>query len=250
MTYVDTGVTPNVIHVVYDTSQAGGQGIETFDTSGNPIATPNGVILYHELSHAFHFALGQVPFPQTACPGNTTDEPAAEIDENVMRTELGLCQRDVCNHNGQIGWGATCGGRGTPDGPPLPDGSSGSGGGGGGGGGCFIVTAAVGTATTFEVLRLRAVRDRLAARIGVGSRLIGAIYQEYLQFSPAIAVQIAPESRGPTSGASVDCRAAVRVVQFGRTLDAWALDARPSSSRRPKPCSPPARQARRGWWPR
>ncbi|HEY6291923.1 MAG TPA: hypothetical protein VI455_10240 [Terriglobia bacterium] len=194
-TYIDTGVTPNVIHVVYDTSQDGGQGIDAFDTAGNPIQTPNAVILYHELSHAYHYALGQIPFPQTACPGNTTDEPAAEIDENVMRAELGLCLRDVCNHSTQPGWGATCGGRATPDGPPLPDGSAGSGGGGGGGGGggCFIVTAAMGTATTFEVLRLRGVRNRLTARTGISRRLIDAVYAEYLQFSPAIAAQIAPD---------------------------------------------------------
>lgn len=190
LTYVDTGVVPNVIHVVYDTSQAGGQGIEGFDTGGNPIATPNGVILYHELSHAYHHAINQVPFPQSQCPGNTSDEPAAEIDENVMRAELGLCLRDVCNHNGQLGWGATCGGKGTPDGPPLPVGSSG---GGGGGGGCFIVTAAVGTADSIAVLRLRRIRDRLAARSGLAKRLIEAAYAEYFEFSPAIAAQIEPD---------------------------------------------------------
>ena len=117
-TYVDTAASPPVIHVAYDTSQAGGQGICVFDTSGNPISTPNVVILYHELSHAYHFALNQVPFPQSQCPAVTDDEPAAEIDENVLRDELGLCDRDVCNHGGQLGVGASCGGSETPGGPP------------------------------------------------------------------------------------------------------------------------------------
>ena len=108
-TYVDTNVTPNVIHVVYDTSQDGGKGIALFDKNGNAIQSPNCVILYHELSHAFHNAINQIPFPQTDCPGNTSDEPAAEKDENVMRTELGLCLRDVCNHGGESGWGKAWG---------------------------------------------------------------------------------------------------------------------------------------------
>jgi hypothetical protein len=119
MTYVDTGVTPNVIHVVYDTSQWSGQGIDCFDIHRNPIQTPNAVILYHELSHAYHYAIDQEPFAQNQCPRIPTDEPAAEIDENVLRRQLGLCLRDVYNHDTEPGWGATCDGRATPDGPPL-----------------------------------------------------------------------------------------------------------------------------------
>src|SRR5262249_7204947 len=109
-TYVDNSSGSNIIRVAYDVSQACGAGIALFDINGNPIATPNPVILYHELSHAFHDAINQTPFPQNACPGNTTDEPAAEIDENVLRTQLGLCLRDVCNHGGQTGAGDDCGG--------------------------------------------------------------------------------------------------------------------------------------------
>ena len=33
-------MTPNVIHVVHDTSQAGGQGIETFEHLGQPHRHP------------------------------------------------------------------------------------------------------------------------------------------------------------------------------------------------------------------
>ncbi len=64
----------------------------------------------------------------------------------------------------------------------------------GGGGGwqisCFIVTAATGSETSEEVTGMRALRDRVAARSALAGRLIEAIYNEYWQFSPAIADQI------------------------------------------------------------
>jgi hypothetical protein len=182
VTYVDTSVTPNVIHVVYDTSQCLGAGLALFDTSNNPIATPNAVILYHELSHAFHNALNQIPFPQAVCPGNTSDEPAAEVDENVLRSQLGLCLRDPCNHNGNCGHGATCGGSATPNGPPASSGGS-----GGSGGCCFVVSAATRSTESAEMHRLRHLRGRVVAKSVFGARLIELIYREYNQFSPAIA---------------------------------------------------------------
>jgi hypothetical protein len=205
--YVDTGVTPAVIHVVYDTSQDGGQGIALFDTNGDAIQSPNAVILYHELSHAFHRAINQSPFPQTACPGDTTDEPAAEIDENVLRAQLGLCLRDVCNHGGEPGFGKACGGSATPGGPPLVDGDAPP----EDDGGCFIVTAAMGSAQAWEIWRLRAIRDRIAACSSISSALIAAVYSEYAQFGPAVARAIAPDAHA---------RGAVREF-IVRPLFAW-----------------------------
>jgi hypothetical protein len=164
ITYVDTSVTPNVIHVVYDTSQCSGQGIQVFDTGGNLIPDPSPVVLYHELSHAFHNAINQHPFPQTACPGNTTDEPAAEIDENVLRTQLGIALRDPCNHGGQCGGGSS--------------------------NGCFIVSAATQSTESTEIHRLRQLRQRVIAKSALGAQLIERIYGEYYQFSPAIAARL------------------------------------------------------------
>jgi hypothetical protein len=185
-TYVDSTGSSPVIRVAYDVSQACGAGIFTFDVNGNKITTPNPVILYHELSHAFHDAINQNPFPQNACPGNTTDEPAAEIDENVLRTALGLCQRDVCNHDGGKGAGSDCGGSaGNPDsGPPAggcPAGNK----------GCFIVSAATGSPESEEINQLRRLRDRVSVVSGLGAQLIDLVYGEYFQFSPAVAEQLA-----------------------------------------------------------
>ena len=184
-TYVDSSSGSNIIRVAYDVSQACGKGIATFDVNGNAITTPNPVILYHELSHAFHFATGQIPFPQTACPGNTTDEPAAEIDENVLRGELGLCSRDVCNHNGQESAGNDCGGSaGNADGGPPAGGCA------AGNTGCFIVSAATGSPQSDEVNQLRMLRDRVAGMSGLSTRLIDLIYDEYFRYSPEIAKRV------------------------------------------------------------
>jgi hypothetical protein len=121
---------------------------------------------------------------------------------------LGLCLRDVCNHGGEIGWGKACGGSATPGGPPLVDGDAPP---DDSDDGCFIVTAATGSAQAPEIVRLRAIRNRLATRSKIGRELIAAIYEEYWRFSPAIADAIA---------ASPTARAAVRQFVVG-PLFAW-----------------------------
>jgi hypothetical protein len=68
----------------------------------------------------------------------------------------------------------------------------GSSGGGDGGGGisCFIVSAATGSAESEEVVALRGLRDRVAGHSAIAAALIDAIYDEYWQFSPAVAQQL------------------------------------------------------------
>jgi len=200
-----------IIHVVYDTSQCLGAGIALRDAANNPIATPNCVVLYHELSHAFHFAINQDPFmPNGICSGNSSDEPGAETDENVLRAELGLCARDVCNHDGGCGSGDSCGGSATPNGPPISGGGSASGT-SGGSTGCFIVSASTGSTQSNEVVRLRELRDRISSLSNLSAQLIDGIYLEYFQFSPGIADEI---------GGSFAAREAVRRM-IVRPLFAW-----------------------------
>jgi hypothetical protein len=115
--YVDHAATPPIIHVSYDTSQHGGVGIFCFEVpSGSnapkQIAMPNPVLLYHALSHAYHIAIDKFPFPQSFCKGrhapaaSDADEPAAATDENVLRGQLGLPLRDVCNEKLVYGVGS------------------------------------------------------------------------------------------------------------------------------------------------
>ena len=60
----------------------------------------------------------------------------------------------------------------------------------GGDGGCFIVTATTGSPESVEVKRLRNLRDRVSTMSRLGAQLIDAIYDEYYQFSPAIAAKL------------------------------------------------------------
>ena len=55
------------------------------------------------------------------------------------------------------------------------------------GGGCFIVTATTGSATSDEVMALRALREEIRGRSRIAGRLIDAIYDDYARFSPPIA---------------------------------------------------------------
>jgi hypothetical protein len=177
VTYVDNSSGSAVIRVAYDVSQCCGSGIFVFDTSGNHITAPNPVILYHELSHAFRAATGTT---------QTNDEPPAETDENVLRTELRLCLRDVNNHGAGCGAGNDCGGSdgGVDGGPPAGSCASGN------TDGCFIVSATTGSPESIEVSRLRQLRDRVVAASGLGAQLIDVIYREYYQFSPGIAAEL------------------------------------------------------------
>ena len=169
-TYVDptasTTFAGGLVRVVYDLNQCNGAGIVGFDITNKRITTPNPVLLYHELSHAFRAAKHQTD------PVN--DEIPAETDEDVMRSELGLCLRDVNNHGGDCG-------------PPADDcgGSNGD-----PGWGCFIVSATTGSPVSVEVSRLRRLRARVGTASRLAAQLIDVIYDDYYQFSPEIAAQI------------------------------------------------------------
>lgn len=179
-TFVDHSQTPSVIRVVYDTGQCNGSNIWVVDTSGNHIITPNPVILYHELSHAFHYATG------TIAATSAQEEVNAEGDENVLRGELGLPLRDVNSHEGGCG---------------VP---------GDGGSGCFLVSAAYGSEREQEINRLRRTRDLLLRRSALGRDFFNQLYREYYTFSPRIAVDM---QRDP------ELRRLVRVTLVGPLLD-------------------------------
>ena len=71
--------------------------------------------------------------------------------------------------------------------PNVPTGA------GGDHGGCFIVSATTGSASSAEVLHLRQLRDRVAARSAWGRELIARIYEDYASFSPALAGALAQD---------------------------------------------------------
>jgi hypothetical protein len=182
------------IHATYDSGQCYGQGIGAIGQDGSTIIqTPNEVVLYHELSHAFHFQKGIV--------GDTEEEEevAATTDENVMRSQLNLAHRLVTSRYVQCG---------APGGP------------GGKGYGtikCLVVTAAYyneGVAKSSARARwLHCAREALMPRSGLGGDLFGQAYSQYCEFS----LQIAEEMKQ-------DCelRRAVRELLVDPLLQVYA----------------------------
>jgi hypothetical protein len=178
----------NVVRIVYDTGQCNGQGIFTIGLDGHThIATPNPVVLYHEMSHAFHDLKG------TVAPTSAAEEQAAETDENVMRDQIGLPERLTTNHSGGCG---------------AP--------GGGGGGGCLVVTAAYQPEAENPARWLHAVRGAMLPRYGLGGQLFTQAYAQYLQFSADIAASMRADE---------DLRAAVRSLVVDPLLRVYAAGA-------------------------
>jgi hypothetical protein len=146
-----------IIRAVYDGGECGGQGICVYDAAGNPISTPYGVMLYHELSHAWRESQG------TALSG-ILDEGPAIADENVLRARFGGPGRSSSN----IAVACGC---------PKPGTST----------SCFIVSAARSSAAEQELNTLRQYRDGVLRRTSVGRRFFDALHREYYVVSPRIA---------------------------------------------------------------
>jgi hypothetical protein len=149
----------NPVLVFYDAQQCDGSGIWAIaDADGKThIPSPAPIPLYHELSHALHFATG------TVNPNSGLEEQAAEVDENVMRAEMGVPLRLVTDHTGGCGGVAA------------------------GGSSCAIVTAAYGTDVQSQVDRLRRFRDTALRATALGQDLFDDLHRQYYLFSPGIA---------------------------------------------------------------
>ncbi len=156
ITYIEPSNT-SIIRIYYDTFQCNGNGYHVFDSGSNPISFPGYILCFHELAHAFRIDHG-LPF----------GEVEASTDENSLRQEDGLPLRDPNNHNGGCGSGA----------------------GGGGDTNCFIVSAVSGPGNTGRLNGLRRLRDLYLRRSALGAGFFGALWDEYYQFSPAIAADI------------------------------------------------------------
>ncbi len=85
--------------LVWDQGNCNGQGYHVFDTAGGPIEQETYLTVFHELSHAYHNALGSSPADLVA------SELLAIQETNLLRSQLGLPLRDPTNHGGGCGPG-------------------------------------------------------------------------------------------------------------------------------------------------
>ena len=184
-----------IIRVAYDASWAADNGYFVLDTGGNAISFPTPVMLFHELSHAFHLAIGDSPPPGPAA------EFQAETDEDAFRAQVGLAARDPNNHDGGIGVG---------NGESVPDCT--------GGGGCFIVSAALGSPHAAAVRELQQARDALSARSPLCGEFLRITMQEYYAFSRPIAAEM---MRRPALARAIDAWMVAPLLRYRDLLDCY-----------------------------
>lgn len=85
------------ISIWYDVTDAAGRYYSVKDKDGQDIYMPRQVILYHELSHAYHDIKGDLP------AAKREREIQGMADENVFRAQLGLPLRNATNYAGGPG---------------------------------------------------------------------------------------------------------------------------------------------------
>jgi hypothetical protein len=162
--------------VIYDTTQSNGAGYcaARAGTGGTlDLPTPNSIILFHELSHAFRIVTNAVLALTAACNPSSPEENAAITDENALRTQRAAAAGvPAVLRDPGIHCGATCAG-------------------GGGGDCCIVATVASGSAISVEVASLRAVRDGLLRKSEVGYAFFRTLHHDYYAFSPQVCTLMA-----------------------------------------------------------
>jgi hypothetical protein len=154
--------------VIYDTTQSNGTGYCTATAGTNTLnlATPNNIILFHELSHAFRIVTTGLLALTAACNPSSPEEAAAITDENTLRTQRAAAAgipavlRNTGNHCGQ-----SCGGNVSC---------------------CIIATVASGSRMSEEVSSLRSIRDGYLRRTDVGYEFFRCLHDAYYGFSPEV----------------------------------------------------------------
>ena len=148
---------PFTAHVAtfYDVTLCGGAGVWVDKEGGGTTQESTDVILYHELSHCFHFVTS------TTAPTSALEEQAAETDENDMRDVLGFAHREVTSHNGG------CGG-----GPPPSC--------------CIVASLATGSPYSAEVNTFRHYREHVLRGSDVGDDFFQRFHTGYYSFSPEV----------------------------------------------------------------
>lgn len=200
--------------VIYDTSQNNGTGYCTAraGTGGTlDLQTPNPIILYHELSHAFRIVNNTLLALTVACNPSSPEENAAITDENDLRTQIANATgvTPVLRDTG-IHCGGLCGG----------------GGGGGGGSCCIIASVASNSPISVEVQALRELRDRFLRKTEVGFAFFQKLLHDYYAFSPQVCTVMAQKpalSRLVLEGYVRPLIIALRLLQlyaFDRPTDA------------------------------
>jgi hypothetical protein len=144
----------NNVCTLYDTTLCDEDGIWVDKEGGGETCMTTSVLLYHELSHCFHYVTG------TTAAG-AQEEVNAEIDENDMRDVRGLDHRDVNSHNGGCGHGCgkNC---------------------------CIVASLSTGSAFSEEIKQFRRLREHTLRHSAVGGEFFKEFFYRYYGFSPEV----------------------------------------------------------------
>jgi hypothetical protein len=156
---------PFTSHVAafYDQTLCGGAGVWVVKQGGgDTVQQTTAIILYHELSHCFHFVTG------TTASTSAQEEINAETDENDMHDVQNVPHREVTSHLGGCGGGCPHGGV-----PPDCD-------------CCIIASLATGSPYSNEVGRFRYLREHILRRSEVGDDFFKHFFYHYYGFSPEV----------------------------------------------------------------
>jgi len=148
----DSPFTSNVC-TLYDITLCGGDGMWCDQEGGGRVMITTETMLYHELSHCFHFVTG------TAAAG-AQEEVNAEIDENDMRDVRGIPHRDVNSHDGGCGGGVD----------PC----------------CIVASLSTGSPYSTEINRFRHIREHSLRYSAVGEDFFKEFFHRYYEFSPEV----------------------------------------------------------------
>lgn len=156
------------MEVFYDLEENYGDGYFVYDVDGERICNPSFIILAHELSHALHWADGTID--------EDNPELQAITDENNVRTEHNIVNRDPLNHEGGLG-GVEC--LSADPSEPSPDTEIWW--------SCFIVSAAYSSSNSSQVRKLQQLRKVYSQQSPLFGQFILQLREEYYRFSPKIA---------------------------------------------------------------
>jgi hypothetical protein len=150
---------------LYDITLCGGDGMWCDQEGGGQVMITTETMLYHELSHCFHFVTG------TTAATSAQEEVNAEIDENDMRDVRGIPHRDVNSHDGGCGGGVDqC---------------------------CIVASLSTGSAYSEEIKSFRRLREHTLRDSIVGDKFFKEFFHRYYAFSPEVTRLI---GRKPTLG--------------------------------------------------
>jgi hypothetical protein len=182
--FTDVAESSNQSNTIYiDVSDADGEHYLCLDSTGKTIWAPLPVILYHELAHAYHYAI------RGDAPQDLTDDQTLAIkDENAFRAQLGLPLRYPLVSTGKALTGTpTRGGVTFPECKPPAKSASAADLFNGNCITCNIATAALGSPVAREIAAFRRAK-RDFAPLTLGSvPLLEPMMNSYQLFSPIIA---------------------------------------------------------------